>query len=78
MKTRGPAPSAVARIKQGSDQGFIYLSRRIQGRMTSAESEKRYDDGYGSHSLFGICGGFRLAWARGENHGVQSSLGTFA
>jgi hypothetical protein len=32
---------AVARIKQGSGQGFIYPSRQIQGRTTSAESEKK-------------------------------------
>jgi hypothetical protein len=32
---------AVARIKQGSGQGFIYPSRQIQGRKTSAKSEKK-------------------------------------
>jgi hypothetical protein len=39
-KIDGPAPSVVVMIKQGSDQGFIYPIRRIQGRTSQAELEK--------------------------------------
>jgi hypothetical protein len=52
-KIHGPVPSVVVRIKQGSDQGFIYPNRRIQGRTSPAESEKNT----AAVMEVGICGG---------------------
>ena len=57
-----PAPSSGA--DQARKRSGIYISQQADPRpqdIRRVREKEKYDGGYGSHSLFRICGGVRLA-----------------